>query len=888
MPRRGLINVLILILILFCLISSSFFYTFSAEPDNASNTTITRISGRDVIYNETNNKISTHLKHKDETIYLFSNLTIENGGTLELDNCSLIMNSTGGWDFSYGIYVKSGAVLKVVNNSIIEGYDFWFYYELQFEPGSEGYFEDSTISDCGDESEEGVLIQSSNVTFKNCTFKDNYIALNCRSASPTIENCVITDSSEAAILCNNSVLKVIDCEIDESDIIVENNSTLLLVSTQINVLDPYNVIYVHDTSRAYINWWLNIKVVNETDNPLQNAHVIVTDKYDEIIYDGYSDEFGQVLKVVCVEFYKYNDNGTSKKVWFYPYNITVSLGGYITGYWEDDVFEDTPAEIILKLAPPTGNITGHVLSTAGFPINDANVSLTYDSTTIWEFTDINGSYTFSGIPPGENYKIRVVAKINDITAYEIGVNNTVTVVADETTTVNFSLLKNKLPVIVYVESWDNEINADGATDVDIDTDIKIEFGKAMNENTLEGNITLMTGILKVPGTVVIAPDDEESKTKFKYILGLNLTKETSYNFVISKDVMGLAAGTSYPVFWEDYEITFKTEIDPIKEFSPKDGAKDVNPENPNIYINFHSSIKLNQTSLETNLKVTRVGPPQLNVAGSIIIGFGNSVSFNPTSNLEGNTLYRIEVWDGLVDANGNHIIRPRSEEQVEYTFTTKEIVIPTTSITGQVFDEKKSPIEGALVVLLDPEGNEVGNMTTLSTGFFAFSGIELDKEYKIKISIEGYKTYEQTGILSTTGDIIELENITLEKEVAEDKKEKEEKPMDPMVMGGIILAIVVIIIIILIALMIMRKPKKEEYADEEEVVEERAPAPTYRAPPERMRAPTPTFIQPIREPTFRPEERRVSFTMNRCPMCGHRLTSTGECFRCNMAQRYGL
>ncbi len=825
--------------------------------------------------------ISTETPWVDELVYLNGNLTIENGGVLRLLGTTLKMNrSSSPSDFVYEIKVESGGILIVGLDSVITRNQSTSDYELIFEPGSGGYIQNSTISYCGSFSELGIVIESDDVIFENCTLDDNHNGIYCNDASPTIVECEINNSDYASVICNNSALTLENCTLRTHgiwDAVVQNNSKLTLLSTEIINLAGIDIT---DISELATHWWLTVNITNVTGMPLQNATVNVMNSYGKLVFTGETDANGQVKNIECTQKVENATDINSST----PHQIEGIMDGYQLKSKEKEIDEDMFVELILELEPETGKISGYINDSTDNPIEGVNVTVTFDGTMIWGLTNAAGRYELLNVPSGTNYTVTTEAKIKNLTAYETGANESVAVLPNNITVVNFTLIKKSLPVTVRVQSKGQWLDADDATDVNVDTDIKIEFDHPMDNIKINtNNIKLKLGGQEILGNITQLNEDIKKEYLFSFE-PLVLKQDTAYEFIIKEEVRKLEAGIPVPVFWENYVIGFTTEIDPVIQINPPNNAVDVDPTNPNIFAVFHNKVKLNKTSLEHAFKL-KVDSGY--VAGELEIDSAkNRVTFKPSSELQGATDYTAEIWDDLRDENGELVFRSRIGES--WTFRTKKT---TTEVNGFVLGADKKPIEKAKVVLISSNGTTVATTYTNQTGEFEITGIK-PGSYKLKITLKNYETY-QKNIITLLDKPFEAGTV----ELKEEKGDGEEVSIDPMWLG--IIALIIIIIIIILALM-MRKPRiKEE--PEEEMAEERIGPPArarYEVEPPQPRAPAPSYVRAppsrtVREemtPAPAPERERPAMmqkSMNRCPICSHKLMANGECFHCKMDQMYG-
>jgi WD40 repeat protein len=140
----------------------------------------------------------------------------------------------------------------------------------------------------------------------------------------------------------------------------------------------------------------------------------------------------------------------------------------------------------------------------------------------------------------------------------------------------------------------------------------------------------------------------------------------------------------------------------------------------------------------------------------------------------------------------------------EHNVTDFMLIITRGSIKGTVQDEDGKPLEGATVRLLDNQGNEVGIMTTNSTGHYLFEDLQFGS-YTITASKEGYDDNSRDiNVLSPT--TAQLEPIKLKK-IGE--------PFPLWVVAAI--AAIVVILLLLFFLLMRKRSGREEG---EEPVEE--------------------------------------------------------------------
>jgi uncharacterized GH25 family protein len=114
------------------------------------------------------------------------------------------------------------------------------------------------------------------------------------------------------------------------------------------------------------------------------------------------------------------------------------------------------------------------------------------------------------------------------------------------------------------------------------------------------------------------------------------------------------------------------------------------------------------------------------------------------------------------------------------------------SIKGKVVDDQGNPVEGALVELLDGNGNELTEITTGRNGEFNFRNLELGN-YKIRISKEGFEAQTKDMELTQTAPDADAGTLTLR---------------TPFPWWVIVVIVIVIVVLILIILLLFRRKRK--------------------------------------------------------------------------------
>jgi hypothetical protein len=861
--------------------------------DNGESEIGQRTRQSDIVYLEGDQTIDgpNSVVFTDKVVYLNGNLTIETAGIFKLVNSTFYVNSTGNSSYVYYIKVLADGKLEAINDSTIRNNPIHSNkFDLEFEIDSIGVFEDSEISDCGHFNNNGILIKSDKVTFDNCILDENYIGLNCQGATPTVMDCIISDSDGVAVLCNNSNLRLVGCELDDSNdlkIQLLGDSKVTLLSTPLISfgVDIYNVVEFSEAAELYITWWLTVQV-NNASGPLENATVNVNDYYSALVDSVSTNTLGSVEDIEVTEFIQ---NSTSRNSTT-PHTITITKDDYYPFTIKLPIDKDTFLNRTLELKPITGTIKGYINTTSDLPVQNANVSLVVESEIYWDLTDESGLYTLNEVLVGENYTVTITATINNLSAYDVGVVDNISVAADETTMVNFTLVRKPSPVKAQVISRDKWVDADGQQDVDRDTLIKIRFDYPMDDTTFEGNISLEFEGNPIRSNLNTLDNVTWKLFEFDPLIDLPLDKE--FTFTLTRNVLRL---TGEPALWEDYVVKFRTEFQPIIDFGPKDGSIGIDPKSPGIYIRVDNRIELDQASLNQYAGLKDIDGNYIPGDWRVMEDF-HRAEFVPSVNLEGLMEYTVELSDALVDKAGIPIFRPPTPH-FEWSFKTKYI-IPEITISGNVIDKDGDPVTLASVVVKDENNSFIGSdFTNKTTGEFSITFNGEPGDYKLAINKKDFKTKELDIRIEDDELSKDLETIELSSKKADGADGDGGLELDTNTMLIILVIIIVIIIIILIAIYASRKPREVPEEEYEEEAEARAPAPTPAATtvaaaptteaaatttPTATAATTPSQYEELAEVPI------VTASMYRCPNCGHRLTSLGDCFHCQMQAKYGF
>jgi len=87
---------------------------------------------------------------------------------------------------------------------------------------------------------------------------------------------------------------------------------------------------------------------------------------------------------------------------------------------------------------------------------------------------------------------------------------------------------------------------------------------------------------------------------------------------------------------------------------------------------------------------------------------------------------------------------------------------PFGDIVGDVVDTNDDPIEDATVELYDPGGTKIGTYTTDATGEFEFIDVDVDTDYYLEVSANGYEDKTKDNVNVTIGSETDVGEIVLE------------------------------------------------------------------------------------------------------------------------------
>lgn len=279
--------------------------------------------------------------------------------------------------------------------------------------------------------------------------------------------------------------------------------------------------------------------------------------------------------------------------------------------------------------------------------------------------------------------------------------------------------------------------AQGATGVDINSTIRIEFSSPVNPATLTSTTfsvaDLFTGNGAVSGTIQVDPFLLTASFVPAQPWGVGRTISVS----LTSGIKDFAGNSFFP---NGKSLSFTTGFGSDTQglslvgTSPADGATNV-PLNALVILEFGEPI--DQISALKGLQVQQAGIP---IAGAVALSDGNKrLTFTPSAALAANTTYLVVTTTQLTDTAGNPLSSPDTS-----TFTTG-----TTSDTTQPSVLTVSPANGATGVptnaLIQAQFSKPIDPLTVTSTTFSVS----ESDTSPQIPVAGTITVSSNGLTAT-------------------------------------------------------------------------------------------------------------------------------------------
>jgi hypothetical protein len=191
------------------------------------------------------------------------------------------------------------------------------------------------------------------------------------------------------------------------------------------------------------------------------------------------------------------------------------------------------------------------------------------------------------------------------------------------------------------------IPANGATDVAINSPVRVAFSEAMDAATITtSTFKVDTGGNNISGSV------SYSGTTATFTPSSNLDRSTTYTVMITTGVKDLAGNAMVT----DYHSSFTTGSSPdnspprVDSTSPANGATDVAV---NSAIKATFSEAMDASTITTSTFTVDAGGN--NISGSVSYS-GTTATFTPSSNLSYSTTYTVMITTGVKDLAGNAMV----------------------------------------------------------------------------------------------------------------------------------------------------------------------------------------------------------------------------------------
>ncbi len=174
----------------------------------------------------------------------------------------------------------------------------------------------------------GIYLKySDSIEIVNSTIKNNNIGLDIfNSAAVHIENVSFINNGIELTSSPNIEMKNSSISApSDTDLTLSSSSSLMVLNSSFDKLDTNT----GGGSQVFVRWFFSLSLNNTLAWPIENAAVRIKDNANGS-YDNsfYTDVDGNILKKVLLE---YVENGGAE-VFYSPYNISISMNGYHTGY----------------------------------------------------------------------------------------------------------------------------------------------------------------------------------------------------------------------------------------------------------------------------------------------------------------------------------------------------------------------------------------------------------------------------------------------------------------------------------------------------------------------------------------------------------------------------
>ncbi|MBI5698470.1 MAG: right-handed parallel beta-helix repeat-containing protein [Thaumarchaeota archaeon] len=170
----------------------------------------------------------------------------------------------------------------------------------------------------------GIYLSYSNPTIINNSIYSNYNGLYLGYSSPVVDASRITNNNYNVYVsncynCNPTIKNSVITPSTYNDVYAHPYTSSISITLLNTTFDKNKVSLPNPSTSIIVHWKLDAKVVDVTDNPVQDATVMVYDKYGQVAFSGTTDNTGYV-HAILTDYIQNNLNTKS----FNPYTIVAT------------------------------------------------------------------------------------------------------------------------------------------------------------------------------------------------------------------------------------------------------------------------------------------------------------------------------------------------------------------------------------------------------------------------------------------------------------------------------------------------------------------------------------------------------------------------------------
>jgi len=254
----------------------------------------------------------------------FDNNTISNstgeGVKLDCSNQTDILQNIIEFN-NIGAHVKDSSDFDIINNTFRNNTQ----ANVIIDPSNDFRLIDNLIFS----SNFGLKILNSlgGIILRNLVQYNNY-GIHLSSSDIITNNTIISDSVFYDIWLENSNNTLTNTTCDSQKVNITGLSTLPII------------------------WYLDIRALDQDQNPLESASVVGYDNYNTQVFSLSTDANGYIPTQELIEYIQ----NSTEKIFYSPYTIKVEKEDFITSIWVFNLTESTSLDIILSSAEVFSNI----------------------------------------------------------------------------------------------------------------------------------------------------------------------------------------------------------------------------------------------------------------------------------------------------------------------------------------------------------------------------------------------------------------------------------------------------------------------------------------------------------------------------------------------------